>query len=191
MTDIAYFFGTFNPIHNGHISIARYVLENEYADKVVFVVSPMSPFKRNSHLLQDDERLKMVKIATEKFPEMEASDVEFHMPVPSFSYDTLLHLEKQNPNQNKIILLGSDQLEGFEKWKNYRYIVDNYLILMYPRMGFEHPDLSDFPQIHLIDAPLLDVSSTKIRQRIAQHLPISEFVDSKVEDWITQHGYYL
>ena len=191
MTDIAYFFGTFNPIHNGHISIARYVLENEYADKVVFVVSPMSPFKRNSHLLQDDERLKMVKIAIEKFPEMEASDVEFHMPVPSFSYDTLLHLEKQNPNQNTIILLGSDQLEGFEKWKNYRYIVDNYLILMYPRMGFQHPNLSGFPQIHLIDAPLLDVSSTKIRQRIAQHLPISEFVDSKVEDWITQHGYYL
>lgn len=191
MTDIAYFFGTFNPIHNGHIAIARYVLENEYADKVVFVVSPMSPFKRNSLLLNDDQRLKMVKIATEKFPEMEASDVEFHMPVPSFSYDTLLLLEKQDPNQNKIILLGSDQLEGFKKWKNYRYIVDNYLIIMYPRMGFQHPDLSDFPQIQLVDAPVLDVSSTKIRQRIAEQLPISEFVDSKVEEWIKQHGYYL
>ena len=191
MADRAYFFGTFNPIHNGHIAIAKYVLEKEYADKVMFVVSPMSPFKKNLLLLNNAERLKMVKMAIEEFPEMEASDVEFHMPVPSFSYDTLLNLEKKYPNQSNIVLLGSDQLEGFEKWKNYRYILDNYLIMMYPRIGFQHPDLSAYPQIKLIDAPLLDVSSTQIRKLIAEHLPVSEFVDDKVEKWIIQNGYYL
>lgn len=191
MANIAYFFGTFNPIHNGHIAIARYVIENEYADKVVFVVSPMSPFKKKIHLLNDTERLKMVKMAIEKFPEMDVSDVEFHMPVPSFSYDTLLNLEKQYPNQNHIVLLGSDQLAGFEKWKNYRYILDNYLIMMYPRAGFQYPDLSVYPQIQLINAPLLDISSTQIRKRIADHLPVSEFVDCKVEKWIIKNGYYL
>ncbi len=186
--NIGLFFGSFNPIHAGHLIIANHVLNETDIDKVWFIVSPQNPFKANS-LLNEYNRLHLVKTATEDDPRIKVSDIEFGLPRPSFTVDTLAYLEEKYPGNNFSIIMGSDSFQNLNKWKNFQVIVDRYPIYVYRRPGFEVTN-SIGAKLQMVDAPLLQISATQIRQLIKEGKSIRYMIPEKVREEIETSGYY-
>lgn len=186
---IGLYFGSFNPIHIGHLIIADTLQDQTDLDQVWFVVSPQNPLKKRQSLIHEFDRLKMVELAIHDNFHFRASDVEFAMPKPSYTIDTLAYLTDQYPQHQFCLFLGSDNLSQLKRWKNYQTILDNYEIFVYPRPGesttFEHPN------IKLIDAPLLDISATFIRKSILAGKSVKYLLPESVVDYIRDKKLYL
>lgn len=190
---IGIYSGSFNPVHNGHISLAKYLLDSDIVDEVWIVVSPLNPLKATSdELIADELRLQMAKIAFEGIRDTKVSDVEFRLPRPSYTIDTLNFLQKQYPDYQFFLLIGEDNMAIFDKWKNYDEVLRKYTILVYPR----HADTNSsdnvlrHTNIHIIDAPYIDISSTDIRRRIRQQQPLTDMLPKSVIDFIKSNGLY-
>ena len=164
MKKTALFFGSFNPVHIGHLAIGNYIAEFAGVDEVRYIVSPHNPLKEEADLLDDSIRLEMLRRSLSDYPKFTVSDIEFSLPKPSFTFQTLSVLSKQEPDTQFILIIGSDNVDIFHKWHNYEWIMENYPILVYPRLGSSNCIPSHYSNMTLIDAPIIGVSSTFIRQ---------------------------
>lgn len=173
------FFGSFNPIHNGHLAIAKYLLDQGYCTDIWFVVSPQNPWKRDISLLDEQKRFQIVEQALNGEASMEASDIEFTMPRPSYTYLTLLAFQKKYPTRCFSIIMGGDNLKNFHLWKNYSDIVNHFPVLVYPRPDESIPEI-EHHNIVVIQAPMSNISSTEIRKKIAAGKDISAFVPASI-----------
>ncbi len=188
---IGLFFGSFNPIHIGHLVIANIMAENTDLSKVWFVVSPQNPLKPSKGLLHEFDRIDMVKAAIADNYKLEASDVEFHMPKPSFTIHTLAYLSEKHPDKKFVVIIGQDNLESLPKWKNYQQILDQYELYVYPRPHVTNSELKRHANVKMIDAPLLDISATYIRTCIKNNKSIRYLVPEPVEQLIRLKHFYL
>lgn len=191
MKHVILYFGSFNPIHNGHIALAEYVLQQQLGDEVALIVSPLNPFKPAADLAPEMERFEMAEAACKgsAFPDrIRASVIEFLLEKPSYTIHTLRHLTAEYGTQMRFsLLMGADLLPQFPRWKDADEIMNNYPILVYPRRGFEPGELTD-RIIWLADAPLLDFSSTNVRERIERGEDVSQMIAPEVERYIRKKG---
>lgn len=187
---IGLFFGSFNPIHIGHLIIAQHFINFTDIYQLWFVVSPHNPLKQKNQLLQDHHRLAMVKIAIDNNPKLRACDIEFGLPQPSYTIDTLAYLEEQYPQYDFALIMGSDNWQNIHKWKNYQQLMEKYHILVYPRPEHEVslPELSH--KIKIVNAPLLEISSSHIRQLILEGKSIQYLVLPLVQQYIDEMNFY-
>ncbi len=190
MQKIGLFFGSFNPIHIGHLIIANVMAENTDLDKVWLVVSPQNPLKPSKGLLHEFDRYDMAKVAVADHYKIEVSDVEFHLPKPSFTIHTLVYLSEKHPGKEFKVIIGQDNLESFKKWKNYEQILEQYELYVYPRPDVTNTELIRHPHVKMIDAPLLDISATYIRQCIKANKSIRYLVPESVENMIRTKNFY-
>lgn len=186
---VGLYFGSFNPVHAGHLIIANHILNETPLEKLWFIVSPQNPFKTESGLLNEYQRLHLLKVSTEDDPRIKVSDIEFGLPRPSYSSVTLLHLQEKYPTYEFSIIMGSDSFQNLYKWKNYEFIVKNYRIYIYRRPGFEIQN-SINANITIVDAPLLQISATQIRQLIKTGKSIRYIVPDKAREEIEKGNYY-
>ncbi|MFO7934210.1 MAG: nicotinate (nicotinamide) nucleotide adenylyltransferase [Bacteroidales bacterium] len=184
------FFGSFNPIHIGHMVIANYMIEFSDLDQLWFVVSPHNPLKEKKTLLKGYHRLEMVRLAIEGDDRFRESDIEFHMPRPSYTIDTLTYLEEKNRGREFLLVMGSDGLKNFHKWKNAHLIEQKYHRLIYPRPGTDRESTSGVPNATLMDAPLMDISSSFIRSAIRQGKDIRHMVPPKAYRFLHDMHFY-
>ena len=184
------FFGSFNPIHTGHMIIANIMAENADLKKVCFVVSPQNPFKPAKGLLHEFDRYDMVKAAVADNYKLEVSDVEFHLPKPGYTIDTLTVLSEKNPDKEFVVIIGEDNLVNFEKWKNHDQLLDRYGLYVYPRPGVTNSELKRHPHVKMIEAPEIDISATYIRQCVKDAKSIRYLVPEAVEQLIRQRSFY-
>ncbi|MBL0055269.1 MAG: nicotinate-nucleotide adenylyltransferase [Chitinophagaceae bacterium] len=187
--NIGLFFGSFNPVHVGHLIIANHVANNTDLNQVWFVVSPQNPFKQSSSLLNEYHRLHLIKSAIDGENKLRASSVEFKLPKPSYTVDTLAYLKEQHPEHRFSIILGSDGFQNLDKWKNYEVIVKNHPLFIYKRPGFEITQ-DHGARITVLEAPLLEISSTRIRELIREKKSIRYLVPDVVKEEIERNGYY-
>jgi nicotinate-nucleotide adenylyltransferase len=188
---IGIFSGSFDPIHAGHLILANFVCEFTDTDEVWFVVSPHNPLKEAGDLLDDATRLEMVRLALEEFDRMTASDVEFRMPRPSYTVDTLAKLTDEHPDKEFSLIIGGDNWNRFHRWKEYERLINNYQILVYPRLGEEAAIPEAYREsVQLVDAPIVEISSTFIRESIRNGKNVRAFLPSKVYDFIARNGLY-
>jgi nicotinate-nucleotide adenylyltransferase len=186
---IGLYFGSFNPIHTGHLIVANYALNETSLEKVWFVVSPQNPFKKESQLLNEYHRLHLVRLATEDDSRIRASDIEFNLPTPSYTVNTLAYLFEKYPENQFSLIMGSDSFQNLGKWKNHEVIIKNCPIYVYKRQGFEIEN-SIKADLHILDGPLLQISASQIRQLIREKKSIRYMVPDKVFDEIEKGGYY-
>lgn len=189
-TKVGLFFGSFNPIHIGHLIIANTIREKGNLDEVWFVVSPQNPFKSSKSLLHEFDRIDMVREAIADNYHLQASDIEFSLPKPSYTIDTLERLIEKYPEKQFELIMGQDNLAGLSKWKNYEKILQNHDILVYPRPGSKPNDFLEHPAVRMVEAPLLAISATYIRKAIKDKQSIKYLVADKVIDLIESRKYY-
>lgn len=192
---IGLYFGTFNPIHVGHLIIANHMAEHADLDQVWMVVTPHNPLKKKSTLLADHHRLEMVFLATEDFPKIKPSDIEFKLSQPNYTVNTLVHLEEKFPEHTFSLIMGEDNLRSLHKWKNYEAILAHHDIYVYPRIANtadagENSIFKNHPKIHLIDAPVVEISSTSIRENIKKSKNVLPLLPSKVWEYIDHNNFY-
>jgi len=187
--NIGLYFGSFNPVHIAHLIIANQILNETEIEKVWFVVSPQNPFKEETNLLNEYHRLHLVRIATEDDIRIKASDIEFSLPKPSYTSTTLAYLADKYPEHEFGIIMGSDSFQNIYKWKNYEVILKNYPLYVYLRPGFNTANDMD-ANLHILDAPLLQISSTQIRKYIKEGKSVRYMLPEKVLDEIEKGGYY-
>ena len=186
---IGLYFGSFNPVHTGHLIIANHFLNFTDLKKIWFVVSPQNPFKEAPSLLNEYHRLHLLKLATEDDIRIRILDIEFSLPKPSYTAVTLVHLEEKYPGNQFSIIMGSDSFQNLHKWKNFETIIKNYPISIYRRPGFEvKNDIN--AKVNIMEAPLLDISASKIREMIREKKSIRYMVPEKVREEIERGGYY-
>ena len=188
---IGLFFGSFNPIHMGHLIIANLMAESGDLKKVWFVVSPQNPFKPSKGLLHEHDRYDMVRAAIHDNYKLEVSDIEFHLPKPSYTIHTLVHLKEKHPDKEFKIIIGEDNLESFTKWKNYEVILRDYGLYVYPRPKAQPSELKQHPNVTMVEAPMLDISATFIRDTIRKGRSVRYLVPDPVEEIIRTKGFYL
>jgi len=186
---IGLYFGSFNPIHHGHLIIANHILNDSYIQKIWFVVSPQNPFKTSTSLLNEYDRLHLVNLAIEEDDRLKAVDVEFHLPKPSYTSVTLAYLQEKHPAHQFSIIMGSDSFQNIERWNNYQSIVENYQIIIYQRPGFEIHNKAA-AKIEIMKAPLLDISATHIREIIKAGKSIRYLVPENVENEIEKSRFF-
>lgn len=186
---VGLFFGSFNPIHNAHLIIARHILNFSSIKELWFVVSPQNPFKNQKNLLNEQHRLNLVRLAIEGEKQMCASNIEFKLPRPSYTADTLHFLLEKYPNYEFSLILGSDSFQNIFNWKNPEYILKNIEFIIYPRPGFELTKIVGASQI-VVKAPLLDISSTLIRYLLRERKSIHFLVPEIIYEEIEKQGYY-
>lgn len=186
---IGLYFGSFNPIHTGHLIIANHIVENSDIDKIWFVVSPHNPLKDSHSLLNEYDRLHLVQLAIEDNTRFRASNVEFSLPKPSFTIDTLAYLSERFPLEQFSVIMGSDSFQNIHRWKNYEQLLKNYKIIVYKRPGFEVTDTHG-GNVTILNAPLLEISATFIRKQIRESKSINYLVPEKVCQYIADNGYY-
>ncbi|MCK9404383.1 MAG: nicotinate (nicotinamide) nucleotide adenylyltransferase [Chitinophagaceae bacterium] len=186
---IGLYFGSFNPIHTGHLIIASYVANHTDLQQVWFVVSPQNPLKPSAVLLNEYHRLHLVYLAVEDDLRLRASDIEFKMPRPSYTIDTLTYLREKYPQHKFFIIMGSDSFQNLPRWKNFELLVKNYPFIIYKRIGFEVAETYGAITT-LLDAPILNISATEIRDNIKRNKTIRYLVPEKVREEIEQNGYY-
>jgi nicotinate-nucleotide adenylyltransferase len=183
-------FGSFNPIHTGHMIISGYMLGFTDLDEVWMVISPHNPLKEKKSLLADHHRYAMVQVAVEDHPRLRACNIEFKMPQPSYTVDTLVRLEEKHPDHGFVLIAGTDIFPTFHKWKNYDILLENYKFYIYRRPGFDAGVYVNHPHVHIFDAPLMEISSSFIRQAIADGRDIRYFVPGKVYTYIREMHFY-
>jgi nicotinate-nucleotide adenylyltransferase len=188
---IGLFFGSFNPIHIGHLIIANTMAENTDLQEVWLVVSPQNPFKKNASLLHEFDRYEMVSLAINDNNKLKVSDVEFHLARPSYTIDTLTYLSEKHPQHQFVLIIGEDNLKAFPNWKNYDKILDYYELYVYPRPSIEKSELANHPKVKFVPAPLLDISATYIRNTIKEGKSIRYLVTEQVEHFIDKKQFYL
>ena len=200
---IGLFFGTFNPIHVGHLVIANYFANLPELDQVWLVVTPQNPLKQKSTLLADHHRLALVQLAVENNDKLKACDIEFKMSQPNYTIDTLVYLKEKHPKHSFSLIIGEDNLRGFTKWKNFEVIRDNYPMYIYPRVftaqeleevGFENNHLTlvnEFPNAcFCTDAPIMKISSTYIRQAIKNKQEVHYLLTEEVRKYVDEMNFY-
>ena len=196
MTKVGLYFGSFNPIHIGHLAIAGYMTEFTDLEQVWFVVSPHNPLKKKEVLLAGHYRFDMVQLAIENNDKLMASDIEFRLPIPSYTIDTLTFLEERNPHHKFCLIMGKDNLYTLHKWKNPEELLKKCPLYVYPRLDAVKPSspvlekLISSAEIHFVDAPLMDISGTFIRNGIKQKKDMSYFLPPKVWKHITDKYFY-
>jgi len=187
---IGLFFGSFNPIHTGHLILANCMAETTDLDKVWFIVSPQNPFKPSKSLLHEFDRFDMVRAAVHNNYKLDVSDIEFHLPRPSYTIHTLVHLQEKHPDKTFKVIIGEDNLENFRNWKNYERILEDFGLYVYPRPHVQLSDLREHPNVRIVDAPLLDISATFIRNCIRKDQSIRYLVPDAVEEMIRAKAFY-
>lgn len=199
---VGLYFGTFNPIHIGHLIIANHMAEHTDLDQIWMVVTPHNPLKKKNTLLEDYHRLQMVHLATEDFPKIKPSDIEFKLAQPNYTVHTLVHLQEKHPTYNFSLIMGEDNLKSLHKWKNYQTIIENHDIYVYPRLEAkaqmgeivsveaENEFLKNHPKIHFIDAPIVELSSTFIRDNIKKGKNVQPLLPAKVWQYIDHNNFY-
>lgn len=195
---IGLYFGTFNPIHVGHLVIANHITQYTDVDEVWMVVTPHSPLKKKKGLLEDYHRLHMVHLSTEPYDRLKASDIEFNLPQPNYTIDTMVYLHEKYPNHEFCLIMGEDNLDSFHKWKNYELLLERYSLIVYPRRYQDKAKLTDkastllnHPNVLLVDnAPIMEISSTFIRQAIKDNKDVRPLLDHKVWSYIDHNLFY-
>jgi nicotinate-nucleotide adenylyltransferase len=186
---VGLFFGSFNPIHIGHLAIANYMLEYSDMDKIWFVVSPQNPFKEKKSLLAEHHRLRLVDIAIEDDFRFKASNIEFSMPQPSYTVDTLAYLKDKYPEIDFVLIMGEDNLKGLHKWKNADLIINDYQIYVYPRDN-KTLEKQLYDNVIVLNAPLIEVSSSFIRQAIKEKKDVRYFMNTRVAEYVKEMHFY-
>ncbi|MBC8046342.1 MAG: nicotinate-nucleotide adenylyltransferase [Fimbriimonadaceae bacterium] len=187
---VGLFFGSFNPLHIGHLIIANYFAENTNVQQVWFIISPQNPFKEKNSLLDEKHRFYMVNLAIEDNSKLKASNIEFHLPKPSYTIDTLTYLKEKYPDHDFVLLMGADNLSNFHKWKNYGQILLEHVIYVYKRKGIEAIPENLKGNIQLFDVPMLDISSTYIRNTIKEKRSVRYLIPDKVWNYLTEMHFY-
>jgi nicotinate-nucleotide adenylyltransferase len=187
---IGLYFGSFNPIHNGHLIIANHIAEHCSVDKVWFILSPQNPLKESRSLLNEYDRLHLVKLALKDNPKFKASDIEFKLPRPSYTIDTLTYLSEKYPKNEFVVIMGSDSFQNIHRWKNYELLLRNYSIIIYQRPLHQIKNTHG-AKLEFVEAPMLDISSTYIREQIKAKKSIRYLTPIEVSDYIKENRYYL
>jgi nicotinate-nucleotide adenylyltransferase len=187
---IGLFFGSFNPVHNGHLMLANYMVQTTDLNKVWFVVSPHNPLKDKKTLLGEYDRLNLINLAIENNPKLKASDIEFKLPQPSYTIDTLSYLKDKFPKHEFTLIMGSDNLATLHKWKNYRQLIEQYPIIVYQRRGFTKNPFPEVKTIQHIDFPFIDISSSFIREQIKKGISVRYFMPDVVWQYIEEMKLY-
>lgn len=192
---IGLYFGTFNPIHVGHLIIANHMAEYSNLEQIWMVVTPHNPHKQKNTLLDDYQRLHLVRLATEEYPKIKPSDIEFKLPQPNYTVNTLAHLKDHFPQHEFSLIMGEDNLKSLHKWKNYEYILENHDIYIYPRVSEAIENeagsvMQNHPRIHKIDAPIVEISSTFIRENIKNKKNIRPLLSEKVWEYVDHNNFY-
>lgn len=187
---IGLFFGSFNPIHNGHLIIAQAVLEEPGIDQIWFVVSPKNPLKKSKSLLHEFDRLDLVEVAIRDNPKMKATDIEFNLPKPNYTINTIVSLKEKFPENQFVLIIGQDNLSQFPKWKNYLEILKEVELYVYPRPGSGTTNLDGHPKVKFVDAPVVDISATLIRESIKNSKSVKYLLPEAVAYQIDKKGFY-
>jgi len=189
---IGLYFGSFNPIHIGHLVIANHLAEYSDLDQIWFVVTPHNPFKKKSSLLDDFQRLEMVYRATQDYTKLKPSDIEFNLPQPNYTINTLVHLQEKHPDYAFSLIMGEDNLKSFHKWKNYELILENHDIYVYPRISKDRVEtqFDGHKNIHVIDAPIMELSSTFIRKSIKAGKNVQPMLPQHVWEYLDEMNFY-
>lgn len=199
---IGLYFGTFNPIHIGHMIIGNHIAENSDLDQIWMVVTPHNPHKNKQSLLNDYQRLQLVFLATEEYPKIKPSDIEFKLTQPNYTVNTLAHLADKYPQHTFSLIMGEDNLKSLHKWKNYKVILENHAIYVYPRLEAksrtgeaisteeENLTFTNNPKIHIVDAPIVEISSTFIRENIKKNKNVCPLLPEKVWQYIDHNNLY-
>ena len=189
---IGLFFGSFNPIHVGHLIIANHMVEYSDLDEVWMVVTPHNPFKKKNSLLDDHHRLQLVMRATEDYPKLKPSNIEFGLPQPNYTINTLVHLEEKYPQHQFNLIMGLDNLKSFKKWKNYERIIDEHDLYVYPRISkaISDPDLANHKNVHIVEAPIVEISSTFIRRSIKEKKNIRALMPDSAWTYLDEMNFY-
>ena len=190
MKKVGLYFGSFNPIHIGHMVIAEYMVENTDLDELWFVVSPQNPLKEKKTLLADNHRWYMVNLAIEDDSRFKAIDIEFHMPRPSYTIDTLTRLNEKYPNNVFVLVSGSDVFKSFRKWKNHDVLIERFPFYVYNRPNFQLDEYENHPQIKLFEAPQMEISSSFIRKSIQEKKEIRYLLPPKIDEYIKEMNFY-
>lgn len=192
MSKVGLYFGTFNPIHVGHLIIANYMVENSDLDEIWMVVTPHNPFKKKSSLLENHHRLELVYRATEDYVKIKPSNIEFNLPQPNYTVHTLAHISDKYPKKTFCLIMGEDNLKSFHKWKNYEVILENHHIYVYPRIakGIVDHQFKNHSKIHKVDAPIVQISSTLIRNSIKEGKNIEPMLTKEVWHYIDEMNFY-
>ena len=199
---IGLYFGTFNPIHIGHLIIANHVAEYSDVKQVWMVVTPHNPLKKKDTLLNDSIRLELVHLATEDYPKIKPSDIEFKLPQPNYTVNTLAYLQEKYPENQFSLIMGEDNLKSFHKWKNYEVILQNHDIFVYPRLDekdrtskitpskVNYLTIKNHPKVHYINAPIVEISATFIRESIKNKKNVQPLLPNKVWEYIDHNNLY-
>ncbi|MGY5355044.1 nicotinate (nicotinamide) nucleotide adenylyltransferase [Wenyingzhuangia sp. IMCC45467] len=189
---VGLYFGTFNPVHVGHIILANHMLHYTDMDEVWMVVTPHNPHKKKNTLLDNHHRLEMVYKATEDYEHIHPSDIEFKLNQPNYTVDTLVHISEKFPTHEFAIIMGEDNLKSFHKWKNYEVILEEYEVFVYPRISeIQQVDsLKNHPKIHFVEAPIVEISSTFIRSSIKDKKSVQHLLLPRVWEYIDLMNFY-
>lgn len=189
---IGLYFGSFNPIHIGHLIIANQLVEHSDLDQIWFVVTPHNPFKKKSTLLDNFQRLEMVYLATKDYSKLKESNIEFNLPQPNYTINTLTYLQEKNPEHDFSLIMGEDNLKSFHKWKNYEVILEHHNIYVYPRIskGIIDTQFTEHKKIHKVDAPIMEISSTLIRNAIKDGKNVKPLLPENVWEYLDEMNFY-
>ena len=189
---IGLYFGTFNPIHIGHLIIANHMVEHSDLEEIWMVVTPHNPFKKKSSLLENHHRFELVYRATENYLKIKPSDIEFKLPQPNYTVHTLAHIADVYPDKEFCLIMGEDNLKSLHKWKNYETILEHHHIYVYPRIaeGTVEHQFKNHPKIHKVDAPIVQISSTMIRNGIKTQKNIKPLLTKEVWDYVDEMNFY-
>ncbi|QXP63938.1 nicotinate (nicotinamide) nucleotide adenylyltransferase [Polaribacter sp. HaHaR_3_91] len=192
MSKIGLYFGTFNPMHIGHLIIANHMVENSDLDEIWMVVTPHNPFKKKSSLLDNHERFEMIYRATANYQKIKPSDIEFHLPQPNYTVHTLVHVSDMYPNKEFCLIMGEDNLKSLHKWKNYETILEHHHIYVYPRIadGTMDDQFKNHAKIHKVEAPIVQISSTMIRKAIKNKKNTQPLLPKEVWEYIDEMNFY-
>ncbi len=190
MRQVGLFFGTFNPIHIGHLILADHFATRAGLDEVWLVVTPQSPFKNRHSLLDQYLRLDLVHRAVADNPRLRASDIEFKLSAPHYTVHTLVHLQEKFPDSRFSIIMGEDNLVGLTKWKNHEYLLEHHQILVYPRIGQDSAELLNHPSVRMVDAPQIEISSSQIRNLLKSGDSVRYLLPESIHDYVVSEQFY-